>query len=141
MTATEAVVDPLAARREMLLRPTDIRMLNALGADLDNCERYLAEHSEEADAEMYTAVLRQKRSFEYMRDGVLDKYRFAGRDSAVLLRWARERAGISKSALARAEGVNWKTIARYELGTAEPSRRRLARLLAHCGTTIDALCA
>lgn len=52
---------------------------------------------------------------------------------ALLLREARERAGLSQRALARRAGTSQSVVARIELGETDPGSGTLARLLAAAG--------
>jgi transcriptional regulator with XRE-family HTH domain len=50
-----------------------------------------------------------------------------------LIRWARERAGLSQADLARAVNTTQSAVSRWEMGRDEPRRSRLAELLDACG--------
>ena len=54
-----------------------------------------------------------------------------------LIRSARERAGMSRSALARKAGVATTTVSRIELGLSEPTYATLVELLTATGGTIE----
>ena len=54
-------------------------------------------------------------------------------DSARLLRWARERAGLSQRELARRARTAQSVIARIELGLTKPAAENLERLLDAAG--------
>jgi uncharacterized protein len=58
-------------------------------------------------------------------------------DASVLLRRARERAGLSQAALAAGAGTSQSAVARYETGAAQPSLATLERLLAACGDRLE----
>jgi len=58
-------------------------------------------------------------------------------ESALVLRRARHRAGLTQRALATATGVAQPTIARIERGTEDPRLSTLTRLLAACGHRLE----
>jgi transcriptional regulator with XRE-family HTH domain len=57
----------------------------------------------------------------------------ATQDPGVLLRTARDRAGLSQRELARRSGTSQSVVARIETGETDPSTGTLARLLAATG--------
>jgi transcriptional regulator with XRE-family HTH domain len=57
-------------------------------------------------------------------------------DSAVALRDARRRAGVSQSQLAQRAGTSQATVSAYESGRKRPSVETLVRLLAALGARI-----
>ncbi len=58
--------------------------------------------------------------------------------AARLLIEARQRAGLTQRALARAAGTSQSVVARIENGTASPSWKTLERLLEHAGFALSA---
>lgn len=57
--------------------------------------------------------------------------------AGVLIRSARERAGLTQAELARTAGTSQPTIARYESGRSEPRASTLERILAACGQRLE----
>jgi transcriptional regulator with XRE-family HTH domain len=58
-------------------------------------------------------------------------------DTATLIHDARERAGLSRKALAKRAGVPVSTVSRVEDGDVDPTTTMLRRLLAAAGRTLD----
>jgi uncharacterized protein len=58
-------------------------------------------------------------------------------DPAATLREARQRAGLSQTALAERTGTSQATISAYETGAKEPSISTLTRLLAATGHSLE----
>jgi predicted transcriptional regulator len=56
-----------------------------------------------------------------------------------MLRKARRRAGLTQRALAARTGIAQPTIARIERGTDDPRVSTVARLLAACGESLEAV--
>jgi predicted transcriptional regulator len=58
-------------------------------------------------------------------------------DTALMLREARRRAGISQRSLAARAGVPQSTVARIEAGAIDPRTGTLLRLLDACGAQVE----
>jgi uncharacterized protein len=54
-----------------------------------------------------------------------------------LLRYAREQAGLSQSALAKRAGTSQATLSAYESGAKQPTLDTFARLIAVTGSTLE----
>ena len=63
----------------------------------------------------------------------MGKYDPAPTLAAALLRLARDKAGLTQTALAEAAGVTQQTVSAYETGRKEPTLPTLQRLLAGAG--------
>lgn len=57
--------------------------------------------------------------------------------SAILMREARQRAGLTQTTLARQMGTTQSVIARWETGGAQPALETLMRLIRACGLELQ----